>query len=215
LPGMSINWGAWSEIGAAARHQVPDRLYRTGLSVIPTKFGLKALERSLGSSLTQVGITPINWPQFFHQFTSDRRETWLNTFLTSATLTGPDQSPHQLFAKGTLLSRLRETKKESRSELLRAYVIQQLREVLRIAPTETVAPNHPLNEMGMDSLIGTELKNRFTAELNIDISLKNLIGNATVSDVVQEIEERLALAELTRRDSSGEPANLEIKEFTI
>jgi 3-oxoacyl-(acyl-carrier-protein) synthase/SAM-dependent methyltransferase len=215
LPGMSINWGAWSEIGAAARHRVSDRLYHTGLSVIPTEFGLKALERSLGSSLTQVGITPINWSQFLNQFTSDRRETWLNTFRTAVTLSGPDQSPHQLFAKGTLLGRLRETKKESRSELLHTYVVQQLREVLRIAPAETVAPNQPLNEMGMDSLIGTEMKNRFTAELNVEISLNKMIGSATVSDVVQEIEERLALAALTQAASSDEPANLEIKEFTI
>jgi 3-oxoacyl-(acyl-carrier-protein) synthase/SAM-dependent methyltransferase len=215
LPGLSINWGAWSEIGSAARQQVSDRLYHTGLGGIPTKLGLKALERCMGSSLTQVGITPIDWSRFLYQFSVDRRETWLNTFLPAAALTGVDRRSKEAFGTDTSLDRLRETQQEGWSDLLRAYVEHRLREILRIAPTRTVASDDPLNEMGMDSLIGTELKNRFTAELKVDVSLKKLIGGATVSDVVREIAEQLAVANLANKNSPDKPATLEMEEITL
>ena len=52
LPGLSINWGAWTEVGVAADRGLIDRLAAQGLGAITPSQGLVALERLLedGSS---------------------------------------------------------------------------------------------------------------------------------------------------------------------
>ena len=67
LPALSINWGAWSEIGAAARHNVETRMRLQGIGTFTPQEGLVILGRLLGTTLTQVGVMPVHWPAFLRQ----------------------------------------------------------------------------------------------------------------------------------------------------
>ena len=44
MPGLSINWGAWSEIGAA-RGQVGERVKMKGMETIAPQQGIRLLEQ--------------------------------------------------------------------------------------------------------------------------------------------------------------------------
>ena len=50
LPALSINWGPWAEVGAAARHDQSDRITKGGRLVIAPKDGLEIFGRLLRSS---------------------------------------------------------------------------------------------------------------------------------------------------------------------
>jgi KR domain. len=58
LPALSINWGAWSEIGYAARVQAGEFLKAQGMGTIDPRTGLAALERIFHCDKAQVGGCP-------------------------------------------------------------------------------------------------------------------------------------------------------------
>jgi acyl transferase domain-containing protein/phospholipid N-methyltransferase/acyl carrier protein len=217
LPGLSINWGPWSELGAAARHRVGERLLGKGLATIAPEFGLSALGRCIASSAAQIGVAPIDWPVFREQFASERRKTWLRAFeaANSAAAAVPAQSPGELSRDGALLRRVREAATLTRPKLLCEYVEERIREILRIDRTKAVANHRPLAEMGWDSLMSTELKNRIVSELGVDVPMQTLIAGATIADMVREIEQRLILAEASADYHGFQQTGAEMEEITL
>merc|ERR1711872_259800 len=69
LPGLSINWGAWTKGGMAARlgTQRQSRIESSGMRTIQPEEGMVALENLLLRSQSQVGVFPVNWSQFSTQ----------------------------------------------------------------------------------------------------------------------------------------------------
>ncbi|MGD1918511.1 MAG: SDR family oxidoreductase, partial [Pleurocapsa sp.] len=64
LPALSLNWGAWSNIGAAAKRQVDRDMNLKGIGAISPQQGLVILEKLITSDNPQVGIIPIDWSRF-------------------------------------------------------------------------------------------------------------------------------------------------------
>ena len=57
LPGLSINWGAWAEIGMASRlgNTYQNQMTASGINFIRPKHGIKALDRMIPTSKAQIG----------------------------------------------------------------------------------------------------------------------------------------------------------------
>ncbi|MBL8164704.1 MAG: SDR family NAD(P)-dependent oxidoreductase, partial [Anaerolineae bacterium] len=71
LPALSINWGAWSEIGAAAERNVAGRASEQGMGTISPADGLTILDRLMRGDAPQIGVTPMDWPKFLRAFGDD------------------------------------------------------------------------------------------------------------------------------------------------
>jgi acyl transferase domain-containing protein/thioesterase domain-containing protein len=63
LPGLSLDWGAWSEIGEAAerRGAIEAGMAGAGIGWIAPAAGLAALERALGSDAAQLAAVVADW----------------------------------------------------------------------------------------------------------------------------------------------------------
>ena len=83
LPGLSINWGACSEIGAAVNYLT--RHKQTGMGSIAPQQGLEVLEHlfCIPWLQAQVGVVPINWSKFLQQF-QDRKPSLLSELALAA-----------------------------------------------------------------------------------------------------------------------------------
>ena len=70
LPGTSINWGAWSDVGMAARLDRRDRvrLSASGVAPIDPAGGIDALREIMRRDRAQVAVLPIDWTAFARQF---------------------------------------------------------------------------------------------------------------------------------------------------
>ena len=66
LPALSINWGAWSGVGMAAR--LERRLQDNGLGVIAPEQGVRIFEYLLRQSVAQIAVLPIDWHKLARQF---------------------------------------------------------------------------------------------------------------------------------------------------
>ncbi|KAL2833070.1 putative polyketide synthase [Aspergillus pseudoustus] len=80
--------------------------------------------------------------------------------------------------------------KELRAILLGA-VSNKLAACLFLPSGDTVSPDTPLIDMGVDSLVGVALRTWLIKELSVDVPVLKILGGASVSDLVDNIIEQL------------------------
>ena len=159
LPGQSIAWGAWSEIGEAAEQRERIDRQRTALGGrwFTPQQGLRALDQLVRQDATNSVVMAMDWSMF--EEAVEDRPLFLEDLLTTTTdgEAGTEGSPEGL------LSRLRATPAGARGELLVSFLQQEVRAVLRLpaAPAPTVG----FFDLGMDSLMAVELRNRLNRAL--------------------------------------------------
>ena len=165
LPGLSINWGAWAEVGAAVEYGVSDRVTSQGIGVIPPDDGLRILEQLLVESPAQVGVSPIDWPVFLRQFDGPLFASFAKektATVSIATAEGMTQAETR-----SILDQLRKATPAKRRDLLTEFVQEQVARVLGVDSPHSIDERTPLNALGLDSLMAVELRNRLGASLEL------------------------------------------------
>ncbi|HLI70271.1 MAG TPA: beta-ketoacyl reductase, partial [Ktedonobacteraceae bacterium] len=189
LPGLSIDWGAWNQIGAAAQEQVQERVRRQGLGMLEPAQGSQALETLLPLSLPQVIVLPISqsWQQGY-QFASE------NPLLADLIQPGTIQEQR----KEPLLSRneLLQLASTERQQWLENYLRRQIARVLRFSTPAQLEVNQPLNSLGIDSLMAIELKNRIQTDIGVDIPITSLLQGPSIAQFATQLLELLAADDL-------------------
>ena len=169
LPGQAIAWGAWSEIGEAAEQK--DRIERQRSALGGRWFtpqqGIRALDRLVRQDVTTAVVMAMDWSVF--EEAVDDRPAFLEELLSSVTEEGADGS----VSSEDLLTRLASADAPGREDLLVSFLQQELQAVLRLpsAPAPTVG----FFDLGMDSLMAVEFRNRLN---------RALTGACTVSNTV-------------------------------
>jgi myxalamid-type polyketide synthase MxaB len=161
LAGLSINWGAWSEVGAAAARHVDQRMQLSGLGSIAPQQGLATLERVWRSPHAQVAVLPVQWEAFLEQYSGGMRPP----FLTEVSA-GVDQRSKQ---RSEFRQRLMSAPESERYEMLREHVREQVAKVLGMREGQWPDVEQGFFELGMDSLTSLELKNRLQASLEVTL----------------------------------------------
>jgi hypothetical protein len=163
LPATSINWGAWAEAGmATTTTSIQRRLAQDGMQPISLAQGLEVLEQLLQQGLIQIGVLPIDWTTFAKRFAGGERPPFLMKVLDEA----------QLYASGTGISSLQQqwddlqrvfaaAPENEKLRVLQWHIDQQVRQVLGLDASFELEPGQNLFEIGMDSLMAVELRNRF------------------------------------------------------
>lgn len=162
LPAVSINWGAWANVGMAANldKQVKQRWAEQGIDQILPQEGTSILGKTHLTNLTQVAVLPFDWSKFGQQFSKGEEPPLLTQLIDKARAKAPvgpsNEAPTQ-----NLLSQLETTPPgEQQYELLLTYVQQQVIKVLGLNPNQSINQRQGLTDIGMDSLMAVELSNR-------------------------------------------------------
>ena len=169
LPAQAIAWGAWSEIGEAAeqKERIERRRAALGGRWFTPQQGLKALENLVRQDATTSVVMSMDW-SVFAEAVADRPP--LLEDLLSATAEGKTDAAA---ASGDLLSRLRQTPAAAREELLVSFLQQQVQAVLRLPSTP--APTVGFFDLGMDSLMAVELRNRLNRAFSDEYTAPNTV----------------------------------------
>jgi len=160
LPGQAIAWGAWSEIGEAAeqRERIDRQRSALGGRWFTPEQGLKAFDRLVREDVTHSVVMSMDWSVF--EEAVEERPPFVEDLLsaTSEAEAGGAGAPKDL------LSRLREAPASERESLLVSFLQDEVQAVLRLpsAPTPTVG----FFDLGMDSLMAVELRNRLNRALS-------------------------------------------------
>ena len=175
LPGMSIAWGVWGEIGAAADPRIAEHLRRNGFVACTPAEGLEALELLMTRDETYASFARMDWPLFL----SKRPANAYHDRICGRASAAPARP-----------STPRAAAAPSRSRDVADVVHAELAAVLG-AP---IAPDAGFRETGMDSLTAVELRNR----------LQTALGCVLPKSVVFEHPTAAALTTLWRRCSWNE-----------
>lgn len=190
LPGMSINWGPWDEAGMAADMSFEGE----GLEKIKPDLGVQVLsslmQRPLHQSPAQMGVFPMNWPMFMKQFAEDQQPPFVSLMAKQAVKSGAAKPAGQ--SKMTdILVQLKNSSGDEQKAMLVSYISEQLVQVLGLDSSQNLPANQPWNELGLDSLMTVELKNRLDRSLSVSVPIETIMQEATTVLIADMIIDRL------------------------
>lgn len=191
LPALTINWGAWAEVGMAAElvRTQGVRMAEGGLGSLTPAQGIQILAYLLGEASGQIGVLPIRWEKF----------------LTSAAQKAPfyaafahhTQFNQNAAAVQTLRQQLMQASAEQRSALLMLFLRTTVAKILGLRAPSQIDLRQGFMDLGLDSLMAVELRNQIRRALEIPLPPTLIFDYPTLA--------RLSTYLLTTFFSSAQP----------
>ncbi len=194
LPALSVNWGAWSDVGmfaALSKHDRGRRLTQ-GLRYISPAQGRQVMTQLLQSDAPQLMVLPIDWRQY------DTRPPLFAEIR-------PDVKPIEPAARSvtvTIAAKLQAAPINQRRSILSNYVREHAINVLGLSASYPIDPRQPLSELGLDSLMAVELRNALGASLSRSLPATLLFDYPTIDGLVDFLTKELLPVEASPVRSS-------------
>ena len=171
LPALSINWGAWAQVGMAARPDRVEHLMRQGIMPFTPEQGVRLMERMLERDLVQCMGVAMDWGKILGSYTPP-----VLSRLSEEVLAGDGPTKKDNSVRKDILA----TEPEKRRGLVEGFLVEQIAQVLKCSPSKVDA-HQPLNRLGIDSLMAVELKNRVEADLETSLPVTVLLQGPSLS----------------------------------
>jgi acyl transferase domain-containing protein/acyl carrier protein len=181
----SINWAAWSEIGMAARVTRRSSGATADDAMITPAAGIEALRRVLQGDATQVAVLPIDWQRWRQLYPTFMQAPLLRD-LRDAMLDGPPRS-----AGG------------ARPDTLVGYLTDQVAAVTGV-PAAELDLDQALAELGFDSLMAVELKNRIERDFGVALPMVQLLERPSVATLLAFVTTHLEAASAVESPRAGD-----------
>src|SRR5690606_11225249 len=159
LPAVSINWGAWAEVGAAAGRELGPGMRRFSVEEGLEALGrvLSAAQLSAGPRVTQLAVLDVEWHQALGVTRDADASPLLRELLASERR---PVGPGAARPEPSLLAKLETAPPGHRNALIQRFVRRTAADVLGLGGGDGIAAHRPLQELGLDSLMAVELRNK-------------------------------------------------------
>lgn len=189
LSGLSINWGPWGETGMAVRDTLSNKANRSnqtaGMMNLEIEEGLNAFELVKRSNKKQLAIANIDWKYLQKMFPDATNIPFLEHVIEK---NKNDYVHNQKEKDEELRSALKEAGQEDRRGILETYLLNLISDVMKIKLSKYNL-NQSLYDIGLDSMMAAELKNRVEQEIGVSIQMVTILKEGTISAIIQEIEQ--------------------------
>jgi len=203
LPAMSIDWGAWAEVGMAASM---DKRPSSESDAIRSEEGMKILERLLQELPAQRVVLPVNWTRL--------EGKQIQPLLRRVVKTKTRASQPRPSVK--ILEQIKTMSLSEQMNALNEYARQQVVGTLGLDPSQPFNAQQELTNLGMDSLMAVELKNKIEGDLNVNLPVTYFLEEATTANLAQKLREQLGGgSEEEQRKTGGEVVDSEKAQLLL
>jgi acyl carrier protein len=213
LPGLSINWGSWDEVGMAARQGLLEKLPERGEEAIPLQKGLDLFGELLNEPAAQIGVMPIQWPRFlehqkgdspfYEKFSKSRRKAQTSYDSTPSNKTTED-----------IQRKLKQAAPQDRPELLETHLWELVTQLVGMDVAELSSEEHiSFMALGLDSLTSIELRNSLQRTLDCSLPVTFVFDYPTIEMAVEYLTQ-IVLTPMESTASDGDVADLSSNMLT-
>ncbi|WP_342752611.1 type I polyketide synthase [Actinopolyspora alba] len=180
LSAMSLAWGMWTDVGLVTGLDDPlrHRLGRMGGLPITPEFGMRLLDEALGRPET--GLAPI---PFDHGRLEQRAKEGALPALLRGLVRRRFRRAAGTEAGAGLVERLAGLSESERAAALLDLVRGELATVLRLPEAAAVPADRPVRDLGLDSLMAVESRNRLAALVGEKLPASLLFDHPTPTEL--------------------------------
>jgi hypothetical protein len=186
LPGQSSSWGAWAQSEGGAEDALESRMRKRGVGMMPVRQALAVLEQVFGHAPAVTGVMPIHWPTFLGSLPGDELPPLFADFWGNA-----DASRAGSDVRRELVKRVRGSSREEGRGAVVTYFRERVARILELKGDQLPEPEQTLHELGLDSLMGVELKKLLLTELRVEIPLQELLVGKSIAEIAESLYEAL------------------------
>ncbi|MFF4507858.1 SDR family NAD(P)-dependent oxidoreductase [Streptomyces sp. NPDC001401] len=169
LPAASISFGAWAGEGLAAEHADLERMARLGHRALTPEQGRALVELSLRRGTPHLLAWQLDLPRL-------RESAAATGALWSSLLSSPRPDRQAARSLADRLARLTETERAAR---VLELVCEEASHALGLPSAQSVRPDQPLRDLGMDSVTAVDLRNRLGTRIGARLPATLLFDHPT------------------------------------
>jgi len=184
LSAVSINWGAWGEIGMASRldSKNQDQWNKKGVGHISIYEGLDIFPKLCSLSIPQIAVMPVEWDKYFHE--NKKLSNFYNEFKPKEKELHDKKTIHTL----PLIKKLQNKSEDEVRLILINYIKSLVQKIIGLTTDEDIDKEMGLFDLGIDSLMAVELKNRIEESLGLSLQSTLIFNYPTIEDIAIYIQ---------------------------
>lgn len=177
LAGAAIDWGVWSQSGAAVEllennsNGFRKRLNSQGIGTIDNKTGFDSLKNIISRQIPRTAVVDVNWEAFFNARSDTEIPLLVEDFSGKH---GIQSSKKDAFSGISKIS-----DPEELNGVLKKYLMDKISKTLNLNKSE-ITETADLIQLGMDSLMFLDLTQTIGKELKIKVAPGVIFENPTI-----------------------------------
>ncbi|MFC0105878.1 beta-ketoacyl synthase N-terminal-like domain-containing protein [Kibdelosporangium aridum] len=172
LPAVTVNWGTWAEVGAAADIEVP------WIHPIPPAEGLEVVEAAISARGAEIAAVRLNTSRLATEFPQLASIPFFSEVLAGHAVaeTGAWPGIEAVRARG----------QDQARRLVAAQVRFRVASVMGLT-ADALADDLPLTSLGVDSLLAMRIRNALQHDLEISLPVSVLLTGATLTGLCARV----------------------------
>jgi len=183
-PITHIQWGPWSNVGAAASAETQTGLSKIGVSSFSPLDGIGLFEQAAVSNADPVALIDVDWPQFLKRWPDRGMLRLLTNQLDADNSNSPGEIlPGNVDVKSdsSLIDKICSRSQTQAKRLLIKEVLKLIAPVLGYQNPNDVDVDLGFFDLGLDSLTSVELRDAIEKLLNIKLDATSLFKYPSVA----------------------------------
>jgi acyl carrier protein len=206
---LTINWGAWSGLGfaeSAGGKRLAARLALIGIESLAPQDALALMGQLLRDGATQVAAVPVNWARYREFYLAGSASALLSDLAREAAGDAVSATSHTSEKRDAILA----AEPAERRRLLQMHLADLVARVLGLSASK-LDLQQPLSNLGLDSLMAVELKNRIAVDLGVNVPMVTFLSGPSVEQASDQLLQLLAtgtsVSSISPSPAAAPPAN--------
>ncbi|MGW2112906.1 SDR family NAD(P)-dependent oxidoreductase, partial [Streptomyces sp. NPDC001948] len=209
LAATSLAWGPWAG-GGLAQGEAVEQLERRGLTLMDPDTAIAAMDRALALGEACVTVADVAWEKFAPSFTALRASRLLSELYDprpggrTAADTDDQSAEGAQEASAALHARLVAAPADEQRRILQELVRAEAAQVLGYASAHAIEPDRAFRDLGFDSVMGIELRNRLNEATGLDLESTIVFDEPSPETLAERIRHELLPDEAAEQQQAAE-----------